>query len=143
MIIYDANNPGGVTIDGFPDAITTTPVSRWMQVTGVSGTVVSVNNIPAELGETQSTYYKDDLTVDGDDTGDQLSYGDAGFQVYDLNPGTYTLLEYTYFLTGVTANVGAIYANYYDNPIQANVGAIPQAAPSARWYIYLPLVTKG
>jgi hypothetical protein len=142
MIFYDANNPAGVTIDGFPDVITTTPVSSWGQVTGVSGTVVGVNNIPAELGETQSTYYKNDLTVDGDDTGDQRSYGDAGFQVYNPNPGTYTLLGYTYFLTGVTVNVRATYANYYDSPIQANVGAIPHAAPSAKWYIYLPLVTR-
>ena len=52
--------------------------------------------------------------------------------------GTYTLLGYTYFLTGVTANVGATYVSYYDNPIQVDVGAFT----SAGHHVYLPLVAK-
>ena len=51
--------------------------------TGVTGTVVSVSNIPAGLGGTQSTYYKDDSAIESDDTGDQRSYGDTGLQVDD------------------------------------------------------------
>lgn len=139
MTYYDANNPGGATIDGIPDAITISPPTRWTQVASVTGTVVNVSKIPAGLGGTQSTYYKDNNAVDSDDTGDQRSYGDAGLQVDDPNAGTYTMLGHVYFLTGTTANVGATYLDYYDNPVQASVAAVPPP----RWYIYLPLVIKG
>jgi hypothetical protein len=138
MTYYDANNPAGATINGVPDVVTISPPTRWTQVTGVAGTVVNVSKIPAGLGGTQSTYYKDDSTVDSDDTGDQRSYGDAGLQVDDPNAGTYTILGHVYFLTGTTANVGATYLDYYDNPLQASV-----AVPLPKWYIYLPLVVKG
>ena len=138
MAYYDANNSSDVTVDGSLDSITTSPVSRWGQFASVTGTVVSVSEIPSDLEGTQSTYYKDDSTIDTDDTGDQRSYGDTGIQVVDPNAGTHTLLGYTYFLTGVTANVGATYVSYYDNPIQVDVGAFI----SARYHVYLPLVAK-
>jgi hypothetical protein len=139
MIYYDANNPDGVTIDGTPDAITTTPPSRWTQVTGVTGTVVSVNRIPAELGGTQSTYYNDDSTTDNNDTGDQRSYGDAGFEVENPNAGEYTMLGQTYFLTGARADVGATYAGYYDNPLQISVAFVGPGLPNK---CFLPLVLR-
>jgi hypothetical protein len=138
MVYYDANNPAGVTIVGDSEVITTPPTS-WTQVTGVTGTVVNLGQIPAGLGGTPSTYYKDDADLDAGDTGDRRSYGDAGFQVYDPEPGTYTVLGHTYFLTGVTANVGATYVGYYDNPLHVSVATfIPP-----KWYVYLPLVAKG
>jgi hypothetical protein len=139
MIYYDANNPAGVTVDGITDTIITAPPTRWTQVTGVTGTVVNVSQIPAGLGGTQSTYYKDDADFDAGDTGDHRSYGDAGFQVYDPNPGAYTVLGYTYFLTGTMVNVGATYVNYYDHPIQVSVAAFT----SQKQYIYLPFVAKS
>jgi hypothetical protein len=138
MVYYDANNPAGVTIVGNSEIITAPP-TRWTQVTGVTGTVVSVSQIPAGLEGTQSTYYKDDGDFDAGDTGDHRSYGDAGLQVYDPNPGSYTVLGQTYFLTEATANVGATYAGYYDNPLQVSVTTF---IPSKR-YVYLPLVAKG
>jgi hypothetical protein len=138
MVYYDANNPAGVTIVG-NSAIITTPLTRWIQVTGVTGTVVNVSQIPPGLGGTRSTYYKDDADLDAGDTGDHRSYGDAGFQVYDPNPGTYTVLGHTYFLTGVTANVGATYADYYDNPIQVSVATFTPPTE----YIYLPFVAES
>jgi hypothetical protein len=138
MVYYDDNNLAGVTIVGNSEIITT-PLTRWTQVTGITGTVVNVSQVPAGLGGTQSTYYKDDADFDAGDTGDRRSYGDVGFQVYDPEPGTYTVLGHTYFLTGVTANVGATYAGYYDNPLQVSVATfIPP-----KWYVYLPLVAKG
>ncbi len=139
MTYYDANNPAGATINGVPDVVTISPPTRWTQVASVTGTVVNVSKIPAGLGGTQSTYYKDDSAVDGDDTGDQRSYGDAGLQVNNPNAGDYTILGHVYFLTGTTANVGATYLDYYDNPLQASVASVPPP----RWYIYLPLVLKG
>jgi len=137
MIYYDANNPAGATIDGLPDMITITPPTRWTQVVSITGSVVNVSKIPAGLGGTQSTYHKDDGTIDSVDTGDQRSYGDAGFQVNNPNPGSYTTLGHTYFLTGITTNVGTTYVDYYDNPIQVSVTAFTPV-----WTIYLPLVAK-
>jgi hypothetical protein len=128
MTYYDANTPAGATIDGLADAITITPPSRWNQVTGLAGTVINVSRIPAGLGGDQSTYYKDDDTLDSNDTGDQRSYGDAGLQIDDPNPGTYPTLGHTYFLTGTATNVGATYVDYYDHPLQANVAVfVPRA----------------
>jgi hypothetical protein len=139
MVYYDAHNPAGVTVDGITDTIITPPPTRWTQVTGITGTVVNVGQIPAGLGGTQSTYYKDDADFDAGDTGDRRSYGDAGFQVYDPNPGTYTVLGHTYFLTGVAANVGGTYVSYYDNPIHVSVATF---TPPTQ-YIYLPFVAKS
>ena len=139
MVYYDANNPAGVTVDGITDTIITTPPTRWTQVTGVTGTVVNVSQIPAGLGGTQSTYYKDDADFDAGDTGDHRSYGDAGLQVDNPNAGAYTVLGHTYFLTGVTPNVGSTYVNYYDSPIHVSVATF---TPPRR-YVYLPLVAKG
>jgi hypothetical protein len=139
MVYYDDNNSSSVPVDGSPDVITTTPLSRWGQFASVTGTVVSVSQIPPGLGGTQSTYYKDDSSPDAGDTGDHRSYGDAGFQVYDPEPGTYTMLGHTYFLTGTMANVGATYVNYYDHPIQVSVATFTPP----RQYVYLPLVAKG
>jgi hypothetical protein len=138
MIYYDANNPAGVIIDGEPDGdFIFTPASRWAQVTGVTGTLVSVSNIPAGLGGAQSTYYKDHSAPDSNDTGDLLSYGDAGLQIDNPNPGTYITLGHIYFPTETLANVGATYVEYYDNPLQTSVVAV-----SSRWYVYLPVVAK-
>jgi len=138
MVFYDANNPAGVTIDGSPDTITTTPPGEWTQVTGVTGTIVTVSRIPDGLGGSQSTYYKDDGSVaDGSDTGDQLSYGDAGLQVQDPISGSYVVLAHIYFPTHTLANVGAAYLDDYDNPLQVSVGTV-----DLRWYTYLPLVAR-
>ena len=106
------------------------------------GTVVSVSDIPAKLGGTQSTYYRDDGTADSNDTGDQCSYGDAGLRVDDPTPGIYTVLGHVYFLTGAVTNVGATYVDYYDIPLQVSIASLPpEAAPSGR-YAYLPVVIK-
>jgi hypothetical protein len=138
MIYYDANNPAGATVDGIADAITLTPPTRWTQVSGITGTIVSVSQVPAGIGGTSSTYYKDDSTIDGSDTGDQQSFGDAGFQVDDPSPGTYNVLGHIYFLTGTTANVGATYVDYYDNPLEVNIAPF-----TPKWCIYLPLAMKN
>lgn len=138
MVFYDANNSVGVTVDGNPDVVTSTPLAQWTQVTSVTGGIVNVSEIPDGLGGVQSTYYKDDSTVDSNDTGDQRSYGDAGLQIAGPNPGIYTLLGQIYFLTGTTANVGQTYADYYDNPIQVTVEAFP-----SQHYVYLPVLTRA
>jgi hypothetical protein len=135
LVFYDANNPAGVTIDGLPDTITTTPPTRWTQVTAVTATVVNVSAIPAGLGGVSSTYYRDDSAVDPSDTGDQRSYGDAGLQVENPTPGVYTRRGQIYVLTGTTGSVGSTYETYYDHPIQVSVESIPPMG-----HAYLPFV---
>ncbi len=133
---YDANNPAGVPIDGVPDGISTTPASRWGQVSSDAGGLLRVTNLPEDLGASQSTYYKDDATFDGGDTGDQVSYGDAGLQVSDLNPGAYILMMRTYFMSGEAGNLGEAYVALYDHPLQVALKPLLRFA-------YLPVVVKG
>jgi hypothetical protein len=138
MSYYDSNNSAGETIDGTPDNVIVQPPSRWNQVSGVAGTVVNVTQIPADLGGAQSSYYKDDATIDIHDTGDQKSYGDAGLQVQAPPPGTFDLLRHTYFLTQSAPNVGENFVGYYDSPLEVQVGFV-----TTGWSIHLPLILRS
>jgi hypothetical protein len=102
-----------------------------------AGSVVNVSAIPAGLGGTPSTYYKDDSTAESSDTGDQRSYGDAGLQVQNPTPGIYTMQGHVYVLTGTTNSVGSIYESYYDHPLLVDVGAMPPVSCA-----YLPIAAR-
>jgi len=123
MIYYDSNTTGGVTVDGDPDTVADTPVAGWQQISGNRGSVVRVMEV-VPGGGTASNYYKDDDTVDPDDTGeDQRSYADRGYQLE--NPDALLRLDsVTYLLGANEANVGTTYEEYRDNPIQT--AATPQ-----------------
>jgi hypothetical protein len=138
MVYYDANNPTAKTIDGVPDTIVDTPIAKWMQVSGASGSVVSVSELPAGLGGTRTTYYRDDSAIDGGDTGDQRSYGDVGFQIDNPVPGIHDALGHIYFVEGATTSVGARYEGYFDHPLQVSIGSV-----SPLWRLHLPLVMNG
>jgi len=135
MVYYDANNPAGATVDGVPDAIAVSPPTSWTQVGDATGAIVNVSAIPPAVGGTPSTYYADDSVLDASDTGDQRSYGDAGFQVSDPNPGIYAMLGQIYVLTGTTSNVGAIHQGYAFQPLQVSLEVMPPVE-----YIYLPIL---
>ncbi len=164
MTYYDANNPDGTSIDGSNDAIVKSPPTNWTQIAGSDGSIIYVSMIPADLGGTQASYYKDDSAVDGDDTGDQRSYGDAGFEVDTPNTGTYPLLGHVYFFTGTVPNVGNTYLEYYNNPLQVSVASFvppvipnptnmpppptgipptPTPTPNSTYAIYLPLILRN
>jgi hypothetical protein len=70
-------------------------------------------------GGTVSNYYQDNSAVDPTDTGDQLSFGDAGLRID--NPGLLIQLRLvTYILPpGTTTNVGAAYFSQVNNPLIA------------------------
>jgi hypothetical protein len=93
MTYYDMNVPGGVTIDGNPDAVPQTPVLfspevNWNHVSGNQGTAVTLFRF-APLGSAQfGHYYKDDDVIDPDDTGDGKSFGDTGFLITGLQSST-------------------------------------------------------
>jgi len=79
---YDENTPSGVLVDGQPDAVKTSPASYWFQLSGGTGTVIA-GTWPAYLGGTASTYYRDNATIDPNDTGDKRSYGECGLSILD------------------------------------------------------------
>ena len=143
---YDSNTPGGVTIDGIPDVISTTPRITWFQVNGNAagpgGLVMTIPRLDPQ-GGTVSNYYKDNGTLDATDTGDKRSFGDAGLLVN--SPGTivsFTLVSYI-LPPGSTANVGAVYFARASNPLQAATVQQCYAPAGQCLAVYLPLVTKS
>ena len=135
---YDANTVAGVTVDGVPDAITTSPASPWMQVSGSTGTVLQVIELDKLMG-TKSTYYKDDATIDNSDTGDKKSYSDTG--VYVENPTGKVILSLWYYV--LPANqpiVGATYHSYALGPLSAQATS---QSYGAGFTIYLPVILKA
>lgn len=113
---YDANNVSGVIVDGTPDSLVTTPPSRWFQASGSTGTaVVVIDYVGADI---VSTYYKDDVTIDPTDTGDKMSYGDAGLAT--ARPAaTVALTLVIYVLPPNQPRVGGKYQGYAEQPLQA------------------------
>jgi hypothetical protein len=131
---FDGNVPGGVPIDGSADSVPAAPATLWKQVSGGQGSAVQVVDVALD-GGTLSNCYVDDATVDPDDTGDGQSFGDAGFRVDDP-VGQVEIGLLTFILPPGQPNLGVIYQDYFENPLEVTVAA--QGAQSA----YLPLVFK-
>jgi hypothetical protein len=103
MHFYNKRNPGGLLIDGQPDAADRQidrPVREWNLVTGSQGSLFSTISLPDTSKQAISLYYYDDKnggTGDADtlywydlyDTKDAAnsygSYGDYGFTIFDAN----------------------------------------------------------
>ena len=144
---YDSNTPGGVTIDGAPDIVSISPRIGWFQVsggtTGPGGVVVAIPSVDPN-GGTVSNYYKDNSTIDPNDTGDQRSYGDAGLRIDSPGPViSFTLVAYI-LPPGTTANVGATYFNRANNPLAATTAeqSFASSAPAC-FKVFLPAMMKN
>jgi len=138
MGYFDSNTPAGVMIDGLYDSIPSTPFSPWRQVSGAKGSVVQVMDIDAGAASV-TNYYKDLNEEDPTDTGDKLSFGDAGFRV--LNPADPVLMSTAhYVLHPFEVNVGATYRENFTNPLQAAATAQDyfEPAPNALSFTYSP-----
>jgi hypothetical protein len=130
---YDSNTPDGVPIDGQADSVPSTPHTTWLQVSGGQGSTVQVADITLG-GGSLSNYYKDDLTVDPEDTGeDGQSFGDAGF-LMKAPAGQATVALLMFILEPGQPNVGATYQDYYGQPLQVTV-----TAQGAVYRVYVPL----
>jgi hypothetical protein len=116
-VYYDANTTGGLTVDGNPDSIATTPFTNWWQVSGSSGSVVQMADL-TQLGGTRTNYYKDDATVDPSDTGDQKSYSDCGAYLTNANSNLVFKLWYN-ILPASQPPVGGTYLARAVQPLQA------------------------
>ncbi len=121
MTYFESNAPTGVAIDGAYDSIPTTPLPLWRQVSGAKGSIVQVQDISA--GESAIyNYYLDLKEGNSADTGDQQSYGDAGFRV--VSPGETVLISVAhYVLDAFQINLGPVFRQYFTNPLQAAVTA--------------------
>jgi hypothetical protein len=132
---YDSNVSAGVTIDGVPDSMPTTPATDWSQVSGSTGSIVRLMDY-SSAGGTPTTYYLDNLTIDPNDTGDQRSYGDAGVRVDGPNR-QFTFWSGNYILPANQPNVGGTYRDYARNPLQV------QATETQPFTSYLPLILRS
>lgn len=80
----DANLAAGVKVDGKADAVPASPLPAWRELSFPMGRLVILTR-PNAAAATASTYYKDDAALDGDDTGDGQSWGDAGVAAPDVD----------------------------------------------------------
>jgi len=116
-------NNSGILIDGQPDQVNKEiqPGLNYQMVTGNPGTLVSLLEVPA-IGSQQQLYYCESTTgstCDGTlDTGDSLSYGDAGFRVTGTDiQGVLRFWSTIYMLPGnQPADTGAKLLNDTQNP---------------------------
>ena len=134
---YDNNDEAGVAIDGVPDSVPSSPVTTWKQVSGGQGSIVQIVDVTMGAGQL-SNYYRDDQTVDPDDTGDGQSFGDAGL-VVDDPAGEVNAETLTFFLDPNQPNLGLTYQSYYANPLEI-VATAQRCGPLH--YVYLPLLEK-
>ncbi len=143
---YNANTPGGVTIDGSPDAVVATSLSNWAQISHTTGRLIQVSN-PTPAGGTQKNYYCDDNSTgttecDGTPrTGANGSYGDAGVLIEgNVNP-SFTIQSWLFVLPpadGGQDNVGAIYKDYVSHPLS------PVAyLQGVRSTLFLPIILRN
>jgi hypothetical protein len=131
MTFFNAFNRGGIPVDGIVDAAvkdtildrtnTIPPDSlNWFMVKGTPGTFLVLLSVPV-LGTKRQLYYKDNSTIDNDDTGDRKSYGDSGLLVTsNMNiTGSLSFNSTTYYLGNNSTNdIGDQLKAHTRNPLQ-------------------------
>jgi hypothetical protein len=142
MSYFDSNTGAGLPVDGMIDDVPISPVNAWSQVSGSYGSVVRITDISENIIGTVENYYKDNSATDNSDTGDQQSFGDAGFKVV-FNPpqpeyGQLEVEAAEFYLAPLQPNLGFTYEGYLDNPLQINISSQDYSS-----VLYLPLVIKG
>jgi hypothetical protein len=134
---YNDLIPAGVVVDGSADTITPTPLSPWWEVSGSTGTVLQVADT-SQVGGTQTNYYKDDATIDLNDTGDKKSYSDVGYRVE--GPNAKSTYRTTMTMLGPNLrNMGSTIMAYLAQPLQ--VSATMQQGPQP-YRVLLPIIIK-
>lgn len=137
---FNAQNAGGVTIDGVADNSVATGVVdnrvNWFmasqQAAGSNPMALLVLVTVPQIGNARSLYYKDDSAVDANDTGDQKSFGDFGLQVTGQRiQGQFSFDFTTFHLSDITneAATGEQFKNWQETPV--TVMALEQSVPSA------------
>jgi hypothetical protein len=139
-LYYNENTPLGVTIDATPDAVAATPFTQgWRQVSLDSGTTVQVFSIDGNLQADKQHFYLDDPNP-ADDTGDDIAYGDSGLLLNNPQGQVFTINSAQYFLSGMQANVGAVWFGYSEQPLA--VTRVDKGDKGDLSAIYLPLLLQ-
>ncbi len=136
---YDSNG-SDVAIDGMGDAVPPSPPVNWTETAGAYGGWVSVGSIDPAAG-TLTNYYRDDANPDPDDTGDGVSFGDAGYRIDDPN-GTVVVQQSLVVLPAGAGNVGAAVSLWPDNPLVASTAIEIFISVDLPEKIYLPQALK-
>lgn len=127
MTYFDSNLPSGLPVDGIPDQVPTYPLNLWSQISGSYGSVLRLVEFGDGVIGSYENYYKDDSSVDFLDTGDQLSFGDAGFKVIfspdQTEYGQLDIFMNEYFLGPNQPGLGETYLAYKDYPLQINISS--------------------
>jgi hypothetical protein len=147
---YNANTPGGVIVNGSPDSIAATPVSRWFQISHNTGRFIQITD-PSPVGGTQNNFYLDNRNADDSPDSSTTngvqsgSFGNSGFLFTGSINKSFALRTQFVALPASLTNVGATYESYYLNPLQVcfrenAAGDCLQNAPSEN--VFLPLIIK-
>jgi hypothetical protein len=92
MTYFNDLNPGGVPVDGDPDAVTLGTL-QWEMVTGAQGTATIVHEHETDTGLVPTSYYSDDATPSVTQcTGDAFEYATSGPRFDAQIPNTDPLL---------------------------------------------------
>lgn len=137
---YNANTPAGVLIDGVPDSeIAETPLSRWTQVSHSTGRLVQVTETAA-VGGGQKNFYRDNNSPESvENTGNNGSYGEAGYLFEGPINQTFTTQSGLFVLPPATTgpdNVGATYEAYFFHPLQVRANLFGTTTT------FLPIIFK-
>jgi hypothetical protein len=122
--------PGGVTIDGSPDTVTTA-APTWEQVAGAPGTLTNVGSVQTNYPLVGAQgYYEDNTTpVTTQCTGDSSAYGASGLFLNGTIPNTDPA-------TGGTATLKGTRVMFFDPP-----GGTATTAAAHQAEVAAPLVT--
>lgn len=139
---YDPNVPAGVAIDGAVDSVPVSPWHNYSVVSGQIGTIVDVMEVDRGQGHIRN-YYIDDSTPDAADTGDGVSYGNAGIGIeranYNTEIGLIRLNQRFYILPGAQGNIGPEYVTKAATPL--TVMTEGEVNPHAN-FVFLPTVNR-
>jgi hypothetical protein len=137
---YHDSNGSDVAIDGVGDAVPVSPPVNWTEMAGAYGGWVAVNDINPAAG-TLTSYYLDDSNPDPDDTGDGVSFGDAGYRIDDPN-GTVEVRQSLVILRAGTGNVGAAVSVWADNPLVVDTAIELFISVDLPEKVYIPQALK-
>ena len=136
MTYRNSLNPGGVPVDGNPDALTAGAPS-WEQITGPQGTIDQIGVVQATgFTPTSTNYYVDDATPsDPQCTGDAFAYASSGTYETGTIPNTDPATGGTATFVGTrvmffegpggTASSAAAHRDQVVSPLAAAVAAGP------------------
>lgn len=137
---FNAQNPGGITVDGVADGGVNTAVVdervNWFlashrPATGDPFGLMVLVTVP-KIGATRNLYFKDNSAVDAADTGDKKSFGDFGVQVDGQKiQGQFSFDFSTFHLDNVgdAVTTGEQFKSWQETPLA--VTATEQSFPSA------------